>query len=111
MDGSVSDISCRMLLLCYVAVIAYTGLPISEDRELLLGESLNTTASDVFAFGILLYEAYARKEPYENEREDIITTLALVARPQINKRPPIDPKWPPQIRSIMSECFARSPTT
>ena len=112
MDGSVSDSSCGYLFLCYRTVIAYTGLSVyvhCENRELLLGESLNTTASDVFAFGILLYEAYSRKEPYENEREDIITTLALVASPQLNKRPPIDPKWPPQVRSIMAECFASRP--
>ena len=35
--------------------------------ELLRRESPNTAASDVYSFGIILYEVYSRCEPYEEE--------------------------------------------
>jgi len=33
--------------------------------ELLLQKTGNTAASDVYAFGIILYEVFSRKDPYE----------------------------------------------
>eukprot|EP00980_Cylindrotheca_fusiformis_P025779 scaffold14593_cov59-Cylindrotheca_fusiformis.AAC.1 len=55
--------------------------------ELLRGESGNTSASDVYSFGIILYEIYSRRDPYEGE--DPATVLHLVVDELVQKRPPI----------------------
>ena len=72
--------------------------------ELLRKESDNTTASDVYSFGIILFEAYTRKVPYDGE--DFDDVIKLVADKEVQKRPPLPEKAPPQILSIMTECFA-----
>jgi class 3 adenylate cyclase len=75
--------------------------------ELLRKESDNTTASDVYSFGIILFEAYTRKVPYDGEDYDDV--IKLVADKEVQKRPPLPEKAPPQIQSIMTECFADKP--
>jgi len=71
--------------------------------ELLRGESENTSASDVFSFGIILYEVYSRKDPYvgENYKE----VLKLIADQVVSKRPPVPPSCPQLVVSIMKECL------
>jgi len=76
--------------------------------ELIRGESTNTAASDVYAFGIILYECYSRKDPYEGE--DAREVLAMVADPEVNKRPPIPKDTPPQIASLMEDCLVANPS-
>jgi len=87
--------------------IGATGTPLWMAPELLRGESENTAMSDVYSFGIILYEVYSRKDPYygENHRE----VLKLVADPVINKRPPVPPACPDAVASIMKECLERTP--
>lgn len=41
------------------------GTPYWMAPELLLQKTGNTAASDVYAFGIILYEVFSRKDPYE----------------------------------------------
>eukprot|EP00980_Cylindrotheca_fusiformis_P013466 scaffold3437_cov113-Cylindrotheca_fusiformis.AAC.33 len=71
--------------------------------ELLRGESGNTTASDVYAFGIVLYEVYSRQEPYSGE--DPTAILHLVADKLVQKRPPIPQHMPAQLQSLMQDCI------
>lgn len=84
-----------------------TGTPFWMAPELLRKESHNTMASDVYSFGIILYEVYSRREPYEGE--DHREVLQNVADPSINKRPPYPLACPQEIRSFMSQCLSGDP--
>lgn len=87
--------------------IGAAGTPYWMAPELLRKESDNTTASDAYSFGIILFEAYTRKVPYDGEDYDDV--IKLVADKEVQKRPPLPEKAPPQIQSIMTECFADNP--
>jgi len=87
--------------------IGGTGTPFWMAPELLRNESHNTMASDVYSFGIILYEVYSRREPYEGEC--YIDVLQNVADPSVNKRPPYPPSCPQEIRSFMSQCLSGDP--
>jgi class 3 adenylate cyclase len=84
-----------------------TGTPLWMAPELLRGESDNTAASDVYSFGIILYEVYSRQDPYRGE--DMTEVLIQVADPSVNKRPPVPPSCPPLIASLMSDCLVADP--
>lgn len=75
--------------------------------ELLTGRSVNTTASDVYAFGIVLYEVYSRKDPYEGENGADV--LSLVCNNLVKKRPPVPEGCPPTIQSLMHDCLVHDP--
>ena len=75
--------------------------------ELIRRETENTTASDVYSFGIILYEVYSRKDPYEGE--DYKEVMRLVADSKVNKRPPVPPACPPQVEILMSDCLVSAP--
>ena len=72
--------------------------------ELLRGESCNTTASDMYAFGILLYELFSRNHPYDGEDREKV--LQQIMDPDIRKRPPFPRIMPSEIRNVMKECLA-----
>ena len=46
--------------------------------ELLRYESSNTAMTDVYSFGVILYEVYSRREPYEGEKGDINDILGAI---------------------------------
>ena len=76
-----------------------TGTPYFMSPELLRNESDNTAESDVYAFGIILYEVFSRKDPYEGEEyEDVIRA---VADPEVNKRPPIPSSMPAEVTALL----------
>ena len=86
--------------------VGATGTPFWMAPELLRGDSTNTSASDVYSFGITLYEVYARKDPYEGE--DFSEVMEKVSDPTINKRPGIPKACPPEIETLMTDCLEES---
>ena len=63
-----------------------TGTPYWMAPELLRRESANTAATDAYSFGIILYEVYSRRDPYEDE--DPLEVLCLIADRAVRKRHP-----------------------
>lgn len=53
------------LLKLIIFLAGLSGTPYWMAPELLLQKTGNTAASDVYAFGIILYEVFSRKDPYE----------------------------------------------
>ena len=85
------------------AQIGARGTPYWMSPELLTEETPNTVMSDVYAFGILLYEVYSGKTPYEGE--DFETVLNKVCDPAVSYRPPVPSMCPPAIASLMKNCL------
>lgn len=83
------------------------GTPLWMAPELLRGECSNTAASDVYSFGIILYEVYSRKEPYCGE--EVEEVLRLVADKTMNKRPEIPKNMPPSVQAFMTDCLVAEP--
>lgn len=79
------------------------GTPYWMAPELLRGEERNSTASDVYSIGIILYELYSRKDPYDGE--DSGEVLSLVCNPKVNKRPPVPDGCPREICDLMMACW------
>ena len=72
--------------------------------EIIRGESGNTSATDVFSFGIILYEVYSRRDPYDDEK-DGKEVLRLVADKKIQKRPPVPGSMPDKVKALMGDCL------
>ncbi|KAL3909213.1 MAG: hypothetical protein SGARI_002712 [Bacillariaceae sp.] len=85
------------------------GTPYWTAPEVILGQTSNTAESDVYAFGITLYELYSRKHPYEGEHFE--TVLREVCDPEINKRPSLpEGSCPVEIQAMMADCLETDPT-
>ena len=75
---------------------------------MLRGESANTAASDVYSFGILLYEVFSRRDPYDGEDADEV--LRLVADRAVRKRPPPPLHMSETIKALMRDCVEDDPS-
>mmetsp|Transcript_34623 Transcript_34623/g.55852 ORF Transcript_34623/g.55852 Transcript_34623/m.55852 type:complete len:520 (+) Transcript_34623:2-1561(+) len=84
------------------------GTPFWMAPELLLGE-LNTTESDVYAFGITFWEVYARQEPYFGEDGGEVIEAVININNAVDKRPTIPDHCPPEAISIMKRCWHKDP--
>jgi class 3 adenylate cyclase len=85
-------------------VIGASGTPFWMAPELLYGESTNTAASDVYSFGIILYELYSRRIPYEDELDPDDVIIRNICDPQIKLRPASPKSMPPEVVTLMMMC-------
>lgn len=86
---------------------ALKGTPQWMAPELIHNKNGNTMASDVYALGVVLYEIYARKEPYVDD--DLFTVLQEVSDPSVNKRPETPTSMPPLVSALMHDCLLADP--
>ena len=84
-----------------------TGTPFWMAPELLRREGGNTTATDVYSFGMVLYEVYSRRDPYHGE--DPTEVLRLVADKEVRKRPPSPRNMCDKVKSLMDDCLEEDP--
>ena len=80
-----------------------TGTPLWMAPELLRAETSNTAATDIYSFGIILYEVFSRKDPYEGENH--METLRNIADKNVNKRPPVPRNCPSASAKLMQKCW------
>ncbi|KAL3934069.1 MAG: hypothetical protein SGBAC_010128 [Bacillariaceae sp.] len=79
------------------------GTPFWMSPELLTGTSGNTSESDIFSYGILIYEVYSGGQPYEGE--DYATVVREICDPVIKKRPTAPVNCPDKVAILMQECL------
>jgi len=84
-----------------------TGTPFWMAPELLRGESENTAASDVYSFGIILYEVYSRNDPYSGEH--LLEVINEIIDTDVMKRPIVPDVIPPMVGNMMEECLLDDP--
>lgn len=90
--------------------VGASGTPYWMAPELLRGTGRNSAASDVYSFGILLYEVFSRKNPYHGE--DFDEVLRDICDPKTNKRPSVPESMPPEVNSLLySTCLNADPAS
>ena len=85
------------------------GSPFYMSPELLLGESENSRESDVYSFGIVMFETWTRNEPFEGE--DFNEVISGICDPDVRKRPLLpDGCCPEEAKQIYEKCLSYNPT-
>jgi guanylate cyclase len=86
-----------------------SGTPYWMAPELLESRSSNSARSDIFAFGILMFEIFSRSNPYINERDPDIV-LSQICDHGVNKRPTLPDSCPLKMVDLFEECVKWDPT-
>ena len=76
--------------------------------ELLNKTKRNSTETDVYSFGIVLFEVYSRGIPYQGM--ELADVLEKVKNPSTDLRPTMPKSCPSSIDSLAKRCWARDPT-
>ncbi|CAJ1935034.1 unnamed protein product [Cylindrotheca closterium] len=87
---------------------ALSGTPFWMAPEYLSGKKKYSSACDVYSFGMIIYEIYSRKIPYEGANPTKV--LRKVCNPRINYRPRIPVTCPKRMADIMKKCWSPNPS-
>ena len=60
---------------------------------------------DVFSFGMVLYEIFANKIPYDDLATDPLVGMAVLQ----GKRPPVPATLPPFLHPLLEACWKKEP--
>ena len=60
---------------------------------------------DVFSFGMVLYEIFANKIPYDDLATDPLVGMAVLQ----SKRPPVPATLPPFLHPLLEACWKKAP--
>jgi serine/threonine protein kinase/ABC-type phosphate/phosphonate transport system substrate-binding protein len=88
--------------------IGAVGTPYWMSPELLNGTEVNSAASDIYAYGMVMYEIYSGRTPYEGENYEEV--VRQICSPDIQKRPPIPLHCPAKLAKLLSDCFEPDPS-
>jgi class 3 adenylate cyclase len=75
--------------------------------ELLRCETECNAQTDIYAFGMVLYEVYTRTEPYDGE--DPREVLRFVADSEVQKRPTLPSTCSAPVQSLIIDCLQEAP--
>ena len=102
----------RRKTLNLILIISFhaAGTPFWMAPELLRGDSLNTPASDVYSFGITLYEVYSRSDPYKGEDPKEVLEAVTDRHANPKKRPLVPGACPAWVGALMTDCICEDPS-
>jgi len=73
-------------------------------------ETCMTSATDVYSFGVLMWEVFARQEPFSNTDPGAEAAIGILFRVKEEDLRPKMPRGPPrEIRSLIQECWHKNP--
>jgi len=72
-----------------------------------LNEKIYSTATDVWSFGVVIFEIMERQEPYSDL--NAIQAASRVALSGLRLHPPSDPNCPEVIHEVFIQCFQTDP--
>ena len=76
--------------------------------ELLKGKASCSSTCDIYSFGMILYELYSRKDPYDDAHES--TLFKTVRDSGTRKRPTVPYECPTEIARLMKSCWKTNPS-
>lgn len=86
-----------------------SGTPFWMAPEYLRGDTSYDAACDIYSVGIILFEIYARKSPYNGE--DYRTIIRGVCNRRVNKRPDLPKAAPQRFQELMKKCWHKEPSS
>ncbi|OHT13899.1 TKL family protein kinase [Tritrichomonas foetus] len=75
--------------------------------EVLMSSPYYDEKVDIYSFGILMWELLTNERPYENDCLDAAQITMMIL--EQNKRPPIPPNTPPDLKRLIERCWDRDP--